>query len=190
MNRHPRARAANTKDFLVFLERVRPGAIADLRAAEPPEVFAIIENSARTDWIDIDSNGIHVTEIVRLLGKESARDAWRKYTSDHFIRSPAIRALFDGAVRMFGLSISSVVKRIPHMFEQSYRDCGRMGVAWREGEAVVRLEDIPDELARFPAYTVLFHGVFLGLYDVVQTPPRLDYAPELASRHIVARFKW
>jgi hypothetical protein len=186
----PRARAANAKDFLAFLESEHPGSLGLLRQREPPEVIGAIEGAARTDWIDIDINGVHVTEIVQLLGPERARHAWRKYTSTSLIRSPAIKALVDGAVRLFGLSIRSLVRMSPFFFQQSFRDCGDLEITWGEREAKLSLVDIPAELARFPAYAVLFEGVFQGFYDIVQMTPQLDYRPDLAARRIEARFRW
>lgn len=188
--RVPRARAANAKDFLAYLEDLRPGTAAHLRAALPTEVMEAVERSARTDWTSIALDGIYVSEIVRWLGPARARDAWRKFTSERFIRSPAIRALADGAVRLFGLSVPAFVKYIPAAFEQGFRDCGRVEIAWSESQATVVLEDIAPEMAQHPSYAVLFEGVFLGIYDLVGVEPLFVFQPFLSERKIVARFGW
>jgi len=186
----PRYRAGNVLDFLAFLEIAHPGVRAHLRGTLGAEVLEAIEGCARTGWIPIELDGQRVTEIVRYLGHDRAREAWRRFTSSSLIRSPAMRAISDGIVRVFGRSMSTCLKSIPLMFEQSWRDCGRVELEHGRREATVRIVAMPPDLARYTAYAVLFEGVFLGLYDIMKIEPRLEYRPALASGRIHARFRW
>jgi hypothetical protein len=188
--RNPRARAANAKDFLAFLEGFRPGTREHLRRALPPEVWEALEATARTDWIPVGLDGPYVTEVVRWLGPEASLAASRAYTSQSLVRSAAMRAIVDGAVRLFGLSVGSLLRIFPVGFQQNYRDFADVQVQRGEGEATVTFSDLAPAVARHPAYAVLFHGAFVGIYDVVQAEPRLAFRAELDELRIVAHFRW
>jgi hypothetical protein len=186
----PRARAANAKDFLEFLERFQPGTRAHLRQVLPGEVMEAVEGSARTDWNPIDLDQQYVEAIVRWLRPERARDAWRQFTSERFVRAPAVRSLVEGAVRVFGLSVRSFVRIVPLAFSQGFRDFGTVELQLRDHDADVIISGIAPEVRAFDAYAVLFHGLFLGVYDVAKTPPRLEYRASREERRITARFAW
>lgn len=184
----PRARAGNAKDLLAYLEVTEPAAAAHLRRALPRAVLDAVELSARTDWNDLGVDRIYVAEIVRFLGHERARQLWRRFASQRFVRTPAIRALTEGAVRLFGLSVGSLVRVVPLAFQQAFRHAGEVSVTLANREATVVIEHLAPEVDE--AYLVLFHGTFLGIYDLVKAPPQLEFRAEPAARQIVARFRW
>ncbi len=183
-----RARAGNAKDFLEFLEQLQPGTAAHLRATLPREVMSAVEGSARTDWNDIELDAQYVTAIVRWLGPERAREAWRKFTSERFIRAPAIRALAEGAIRVFGLSVPSFVRMVPFAFRQGFRDFADVEVTLGERNATVTIRNLAPAVS--PEYATLFHGLFLGIYDIAGVPPQLEFRPALDARRITAQFRW
>ncbi len=189
--RTARARAANAKDMLAFLEELQPGTTAHMRAALPVGVVEAIEKSARTDWIPVELDGIFATEIMRWLGEDRSREAWRRYASERFIKSPAIRALAEGAVRVFGLSVRSFVRMIPIAFAQGFRECGEVDIHWGDRDATVTLRDIAPEMARHRAYAVQLEGVFTGIYDLVGVAPQLKVREAFSSdRTLTAFFRW
>ena len=162
--------------------------MARLRRALPRSVLDSVELSARTDWNDLAVDRVYVAGIVSCLGEERARELWRRFTKDRFIAAPAIRALADGAVRIFGLSVGAFVRVIPLAFQQGFREVGTVTVRLDRGEATVAIEQLAPEVDQ--SYLVLFHGVFLGIYDIVGASPQLEFRPELDARRIVARFRW
>jgi hypothetical protein len=186
---NPAYRAGNAKDLLAYLEAVRPGSLAHLQSVVPHAV-ATLERSARTDWVDIEIDGLRVAELVRALGADGARDLWRRFTREQLIRSPSVRALSDGVVRVFGRSVATCIKAVPLVFKQSWRECGTVEVDWGERQAVVRIVGMPPQFARFPAYALMFEGVFLALYDLADTTPQLDYRADLSTGRIEASFRW
>jgi hypothetical protein len=191
MTPRPQARAANAKAFLAFLEGLHPGTTAHLRATLPPEVMEAVEGSARTDWNSLALDGQYVAAIVACLGAEQACAAWRRFAYQEFIRTPAIRAIFDGTRRVFGLSVGALLKVMPLAFHQGFRDFGEMRVTIGERDATAEIAELAPEVVRHgEAYGVLFHGMFLGIYDMVQAEPRLDYRVELEARRLVAHFRW
>ena len=183
-----RARAGNAKDFLAFLEEFQPGTASHLRVTLPREVMNAVEGSARTDWNDIELDAQYVGAIVRWLGAERACDAWRKFTSERFIRAPAIRALAEGAIRVFGLSVPSFVRMVPFAFRQGFRDFADVDVTLGDHQATVTIRHLAPGVS--PEYATLFHGLFLGIYDIAGLAPQLEFRHELAARRIVAQFRW
>jgi hypothetical protein len=186
----PRGRVGNARDFLEFLEARSPGIEAHLRATLPAGVMEAIRERSRNDWIEVATvDGPYVTGIVSHLGPDEAREAWRRFTSQRLVRSPALHALVDGAVRLFGLSVATALRVFPRAFEQGFRDVAETSVAFGDREATLEMRLAP-EYARFEAYAVELHGVFLGLYDFTRTEPRLEYEPDLGARRVRARFRW
>jgi len=190
MDERPRARAGNAKDFFGFLETFHPGVQAHLTSVLPQTVMTGVVNATRIDWNDVETiDGPYVTAIVHFLGGERAREAWRVYTSTRFIHTPAIRALTEGAARLFGMSVGSFVRMIPFAFQQGFRGCGEAKVDMGANGAHVTMELVPG-FARFPAYAVLFHGLFLGIYDILPAAPQLEFQPSLERGRIFASFRW
>ena len=186
----PRARAGNAKDFFEFLETFQPGTQAHLRRVLPPDVLQGLESATRVDWNDVETiDGPYVTAIVSWLGDERARDAWREFTVKRFIHTPAIRALAEGAARLFGVSVGSYVRMIPFAFQQGFRNCGTARVDLGPGEATVRMT-FSEGFARFEAYAVLLHGIFLGIFDLARVEARLEFEPSFPERRLVATFRW
>lgn len=190
MGEGPRARAGNARDFFEFLETFQPGAQGHLRRVLPAAVLAGIEHATRVDWNDVETiDGPYVTAIVSWLGEERAPAAWREFTSKRFIHTPAIRALAEGAARLFGVSVGSYVRMIPFAFQQGFRDCGSATVTMGEDEATLEMSLDP-AFARFEAYAALLQGIFLGVFDIAHAEPRLDFRPSLGEGRIVATFRW
>jgi hypothetical protein len=189
MQRTPRAKAGNARDFLGFLEQIRPGTGEQLRRALPAEVWSAVTESARSDWTPIELDGVFVSEIVKQLGAAPARDAWRRFTHERFIRTPAIRAIAEGAVAIFGRSLGSFVNVIPLAFRQGFRDFAEVRVEGDRTQATATLENLAAG-THFDAYAVLFEGVFTGVFDITGSEVRLDYRPSREARRIVAVFRW
>jgi len=184
------ARAGNAKDFYEFLEEFHPGTQDRLRQRLPGSVLERIHDATRIDWNDVEAtDGPYVTAIVDCLGAERARQAWRVYTSARFIKTPAIRALAEGAARLFGISVASYVRMIPFAFHQGFRNCGDVVAQLSEREAPVEVK-LTRSFASFDAYAVLLHGLFLGIFDIAHAEPQLEYRPDLGARRVSARFRW
>jgi hypothetical protein len=191
MNR-PRARASNTHDFLDFVEEVlRPGVRAHLRQALAPEIATALLDALPTEWLDVaDVHGAYVTELVRLLGPAEATSAWRRYVVERLEARPAYRALIQGAIRLFGLSLGSFVQLMPKIFAQTFRDCFEIRTQVEGREAFIHLELSPT-LARFDGYTQMLHGLLLAVCDYSRDPgATMEFEPDLPGRRITAHYRW
>jgi len=190
MGEAAKARARNARDFFEFLETLHPGAQAHLREALPSSVLGKVVGATSFDWNDVETvDGPYVTAIVGWLGDERARTAWRVYGAKHFIRTPAVRALAEGAARLFGLSVGSLVRMIPLAFKQGFRDCGEVKVEVGASEARVQLH-LVESVAAHEAYAVMFHGLFLAIFDLVACEPSLVFSGDLRTGTLAATFRW
>jgi len=174
-----------------FVEREQSDFGMHMRARLPKEFLEFIDSGIRTDWIPLSLDAVFVTEMVATLGPALARDVSRKYMRENLVKSPGLRAIVEGCVRIFGISVCSLLNAVPGSFRQSHRDFGTIEVK-RTGdrESMVVIRDIPPEVMRVDAYPLLFEGVFLGIYDVAGIEPKLDSKVDREDRRIEARFRW
>ena len=190
MARQPAMRVSNARDMFQFLERHYPAVGRHLREKLPPEVLDRIEHAARTDWIPVELDGQNVDEVLAAMGPDGMRDAYRHFTRESLVRSPTVRSIIDGVMRVFGVSVGTLLRALPGGFRQSYRDAFTLDIQRGDNEALVIFDDIAPEVLRFQGYPIVWEGVFLGLYDLAHTPPQLDFKLLRPARRAEARFRW
>jgi hypothetical protein len=188
--REPATRASNARDFFDFLRRGYPSVHAHLRATLSPALLERIEEGVRTDWIPIDIDGPYVDAVLAYMGTDALKTASRHFVSQSLVRSPAIRSLFEGVLAVFGVNVGGFLRVLPAGFRQSYRDAFTLTVERAERDALVVFADIAPEVLRFEAYPVIWEGLFLGLYDLARTPPKLEFTLLRSAARVEARFKW
>jgi hypothetical protein len=183
-------RANNARDYLEFFQRAYPALYRHLRETLPAEVLERIEQGVRTDWIPVEIDGLYVDAVLHYLGPEGTKAACRRFVVETLVKSPMMRGLFDGVVRVFGVSVGSLLRVVPSGFGQSYQDAFEIEVTRGEREVLLVFDDIAPELLRFPAYAVIWEGIFLAVYDLAHVPPQLDFKLSRAQRRMEARFRW
>lgn len=173
-----------------FLERHYPDVVVQLRRNLPAEVLEAIEQAARTDWIPVELDGQYVDGVLAALGPDGMRAAYRRFTREALVRSSTVRTIIEGALRIFGVSIGTLLRTLPAGMRQSYRDAFELSVQRGEQEALVVFDDIAPEVLRWKGYPLVWEAVFLGLYDLASTPPQLEMKVLRGSRRVEARFRW
>jgi hypothetical protein len=149
-----------------------------------------MQTALRTDWIPVELDGQFVEAVVAFLGPDGTKTACRRFLVESLVKSPMMREMFDGAVRLFGVTASGFLKVLPHAFGLSYRDAFTISFDRGDDGGLLVFDDIAPELLRFPAYPVHWEGIFLGVYDLARSPPRLDFELERTERRMRARFRW
>lgn len=185
-------RASNARDFYEFIAKTQPRLHDHLKQQLPPEVLERIEAGVRTDWIPVELDSIYVNTVLDFLGHEKTRDLARRFAVQSLVKSPTMRSLFEGMLRIFGVGIGAFVKIVPNGFRQSYQDAFNLTVERNDPEAkeaVIVFDDIAPEVLR-AAYPVLWEGIFLGLYDMARTEPQLTFRVLRGQRRVEATFRW
>lgn len=176
--------------MLHFMERTNPEAVQKLRARLPPEVLEALDHAARTDWIPVELDGQYVDGILAVMGHEDMLAAYRRFTSEALVRSPMLRSFIDGALRLFGVSVGTLLRALPGGLRQSYRDAFTLAIEHGDHEARVIFDDIAPEVLRWKGYPIVWEAVFLGIYDIARTPPQLELKLFRGTRRMEARFRW
>jgi hypothetical protein len=188
--RRPAVRTSNAKDYLDFLARFHPAVHRHVKVTVPQEILDLIENGVRTDWIPVELDGQYVDAVFKFMGHDAMKAASRQFLAQTLIKSPMMRSLFDGALRVFGVNAGSLLKVLPSGFRQSYQDAFELRIDRGDREALVAFEDIAPELLHFPAYAVIWEGLFLGIYDLAKAEPQLEFKVLRGARRVEARFRW
>jgi len=183
-------RASNVRDMFRFLERNYPAVGRQLRDRLPANVLDRIDHAARTDWIPVELDGQNVDEVLSAMGPEGMRDAYRRFARESLVSSPTVRSIVDGVVRVFGVSVGTLLRALPGGMRQSYRDAFTLEIQHGQHKALVILDDIAPEVLRFQGYPLVWEGVFLGIYDLAHAAPQLDFKLVRGARRAEARFRW
>jgi hypothetical protein len=183
-------RVSNANDFFRFLGKNYPEAQRHLLARLPAEVLDAILRAPRTDWIPAELDGQYVDEVFAVLGFDGGRDAYRRFTHESLVHSPTLRSIFDGLTRLFGVSVGTYLRAVPGGFRQSYRDALSVRVQRGDHAGTVFIEDIAVELLRFRSYPDVWHGTFLGLYDLAHAEPQLELHVDRPGRRVEIALRW
>ncbi len=183
-------RAGNAHDFFAFVDDFRPGSAEAVERALPAAVRQRIFDVSRIAWIDAADDVQLIEAVVAHLGPTEAKHAWRTFTSQKLQKSPLVRTLVEGAVRVFGLDVGTMLRVFPRGYAQSYRDVATLEVERAEGRATVSLREVAPVVIESDAYLLQFEGVFTGLYDIALTKPDLRVERDVPKRWIQAEFRW
>jgi hypothetical protein len=168
-----------------------PGTRELVLGALSPELRTVFETAPRTSWIPLEQDAAFVDAIVDRLGLGLSRELWTRYTA-RFAQSPMQRALFDGATRLFGLSVGSLVKILPRIWTTSYRGAGQLdaheaGDNWR----LLHITDMHPAMCERAGYLILLRAMFEGMYELANTgDPDFDLRFDEQSRELHVEFRW
>ncbi len=116
----------------------------------PEQTLALIDATPRMGWVPIEES-MKLTEALHAaLGTRGFRQ-FLSEQADHIASYPMLQTVFDGAVRLLGLTPQALLKWATHAWEQVFRGCGRLVYEARQeptraGQVEMRLEDVPPVL--------------------------------------------
>lgn len=189
-DRQPAVRARSARDLLAYVEVFRPGALERVYATMPSASRAVILETPNTGWIPLEHDHFVVDGVVEVLGRDGGLELWRTFLKGH-LESPMLRALFEGFVRLFGLTPGTVAGFAPRGWGQAYRDFGALVLDERgKGHAAMRIVDIAPQVFDFPNYFISIEGTFGGMLDATDTPGTVEMRVDRASREVSAVLRW
>jgi len=146
MAREPRILASFLHGTLEVIDSMGGDLGERVRASLKPESLEEIENAWSAGWLPLTYDVELTSAFFRLAGPERACEAMRKNMAETFSK-PTLRSVIDGAVRIFGLSPSKLLRWGPRVWPVLFKDVAEMRVEVGAAEATVWLEGLPPELA-------------------------------------------
>ncbi len=138
----PQMRAVHLQENLDTVHKLRPDVAAQIFGLCPASV-ATIRGALRTDWLDV-SHDVAVTEaMATVVGIPGVR-AFNRDALKNSLRSPLLKSIWDGAVLLFGLKPSGVLRWTPQFWDQLYRGCGTL--RYDAGRKCLVAQDLPELL--------------------------------------------
>lgn len=187
----PAARARNALDSFKVLEQRAPGTVAQVMARLPDETRELYENASRTSWIPVEHDARLVTAMVEVLGPSGAREFWRGF-STYYVDQPILKPLVEGAKRVFGLSMPTIIRMFPRGYGHVYRDY------WSDAKVEniddhggrVILEGVIDPVVHNAAYMLVTEGSMLGMYGIAGIDDDLEFTVDRDQGRVEGRFRW
>lgn len=157
----------------------------------PDETRELYEMATRTSWIPVEHDARLVTAMVEVLGPAGAREFWRGF-STYYVDQPVLKPLVEGAKRVFGLSMPTIIRMFPRGYGHVYRDywAGATVETVDDRCGVVTLEGVIEPVIRCEAYMLVTEGSMLGMYDIGGVPDDLEFTVDRANGRVQGRFRW
>ena len=185
------ARVRNAQDLLVFMEPRDPGSVEAVLSTLAPAVREVVESSPRTRWIPLEHDARFVDAIIGHYGVDGSVELFRDYTA-RFTESPLQRAIFEGARRIFGLSVGTFVRIMPRVWATSYKGAGQVDAS-EKGDHWQRVEirDMHPAMCTGRGYAIMLRGLFHGMYRLADED-RVDFDLDFdrKARVLRAEFRW
>lgn len=120
----PQMRAVHLQENLASVEKLRPDAAEQIFGLCPATVAAI-RGALRTDWLDVAHDLALTESMATVVGIPGVR-TFNRDALKSALHSPLLKAIWDGAVTLFGLKPQGVLRWAPQFWDQLYRDCGTL----------------------------------------------------------------
>ena len=185
------ARIRNAQDLLIFVEARNPGSSGKILELLRPEVRELMQSAPRGLWIPLKQDAHFVDSIIAHYGQAGAEEMWLDYSA-RFVETPLQRALFDGAIRLFGLSVGTFVRIIPRVWSTSFRGAGEIDVSEKgQGWRRLHLVGMHPQMCERSGYVILLRGLFRGMYRMAKVEVedfQMSFDPR--ARELHAEFHW
>ncbi len=100
------------------------------------------------------------------LGSRGSRQFWRDMMTSSFERQ-LLKPLLDGALRLYGRTPASLLRRAPQAWSLVSRDGGKIHV---EGDHQLHFEELPFILRRSPAIVDAMAGMYEATFAYLDRP--------------------
>ena len=187
-----RVRAPLTK-AIVELLNTQPASVRAAVHAKASGAIETVELASRVDWIPL---GVQL-EILAALHGEVGQKGYEAFCAAHFastVNQPLVKSVFEGTLRVFGISPGAVLRMFPKSWAMISSGCG---VVSTEGEisesgTLLVVSELPIEEPHIDLFVKGFRATFQGIIDVLKRPGEVELTSfERAARRstYVARWK-
>lgn len=177
-------------DLLEFVGDYRDGAKARIESRLPPDLLEELATATRTAWLPIERDAMVVDSVVQEFGRAGSIEMWRTFTA-RFSQTKYVKPLFDTAVRLRGLSLRTIARQTPRIWDTSFRDVGEMDVIEQDDRSmVVMLTETHPVLLEQEGYSLMLQGLYLGLHDMTKTDNRMEFRADPRLRLFQLILHW
>ena len=161
----------------------------------PPEVVELIQVSPKAAWVPLAQSSKLTDAVHEALGSAKFRQLFTEVARDA-LKYPLLRKFFDAAIRLLGLSPSSLLKWAVHAWEYSFQGCGKLTYRLlREddsgGEVEMVLEGFPPEFMHSGTFVESLAGTFESFLSQANREGRVDITGRFPKAgHVVYRVTW
>lgn len=166
-------RAAYLQENVRALEVLGPENAQRVRAAAAAAIEPILAAS-RMAWLPMELD-LAVLEAVLAVAGE---DGVRRHAAGALLtatRTPLLRPILEGAVRLFGLKPEGIFKWSSQAWSAALKDCG--SVTWErlgDGRGRIVYADAPPALAHSRLWLVATQGAFEGGLQLANAEGRVE----------------
>ncbi|RMG97145.1 MAG: hypothetical protein D6705_09415 [Deltaproteobacteria bacterium] len=187
----PLIRARATQELLAGLDDFEGGLFERVVARAGPDVVAAIEAAHPTTWIPVRQSARVVLAAVEELGTERAPKLWRYFFARRFGRSPLMRGLVGGTVRILGVTPRSLFKHVGRIVDGTYRNLGRTEVSFPEERmARVLLLDVHPEMLEISDYFLALAGALEGFCEIVGEDGSTEVTVDASGGRVRFETRW
>jgi hypothetical protein len=155
-------------------------AIVEMLASQPPRVqvavrekaasaLSTVDQASRVDWIPL---GVQL-EILSALHEEIGARDYDAFCTAHFastVEQPLVKSVFEGTLRVFGLSPGAVYKMFGKSWSMISSGCGVVSI---EGDlsgsgTVIHVRELPIAEPEIDLFVRGFRATFQGPIEVVK----------------------
>jgi hypothetical protein len=171
-----RIRAPVTKAIVEMIDELPPADRDAIRQAAGPSIDAV-EQALRSSWLPLATQ----LETLHAIDQRLGRAGYLDFCQRHFIRTvetPLVRAVFDGAVRLFGMGPEAVFKVFRRSWAMMSTHAGEVNLVELTPEHLrIEVRALPLEEARASLFIEGFAATFTGVFRLFE----IDGKAELTS---------
>lgn len=175
-----------------MIDEFEAGLEAKLRAKAPAEALARVEEAATTAYLPTRITSQVVLAAVDLVGRERAVKLWRFFFVRRYGRSPILRAIVTGALRLFGISPASLYRQVQRNWHTTYRNMCVPSVYFpEENRVVIHLRDVhPEILEEYPDYLLALQGGLEGMTGMAGADGTSTMRIDKDAREVEIEITW
>jgi len=161
----------------------------------PPEVVSLIQVSPKAAWVPLAQSSKLTDAVHEELGSQHFRQLFTEVARDA-LKYPLLRKFFDAAIRLLGLSPSSLLKWAVHAWEYSFQGCGKLTYRLlreddKGGEVEMVLEGFPPEFMHSGTFVESLAGTFESFLSQANREGRVVITGRFPKAgHVIYRVTW
>lgn len=162
----PETRASYAHSIMDAVAKLPPVQAEAIKVRTGPS-WLRIEQAPKVAWLD-EATYNALTEAVRAELGDPETLALFRAVGRRVVSSPSLQAMYEAAMRLFGMSPHSVLKIVPRARQSVVRNSGTLVYERVDTRcARLRLTDFPSSTFRLGTTVIILTGTLLGCLDTL-----------------------